>query len=49
MLQEDNADQPWPTGFRFADRTRARHAAVHGLLAAGHSRRAVQRQLGMTW
>ncbi|MFJ1936843.1 hypothetical protein ACIOGZ_29815 [Kitasatospora sp. NPDC088160] len=37
------------TGFRFADRTRARHAAVHALLAAGHSRRAVQRQLGMTW
>lgn len=41
-------DQPWPTGFRFADRTRTRHAAVHALLAAGHSRRAVQRQLGMT-
>ncbi|WP_232795101.1 ISL3 family transposase [Kitasatospora sp. NRRL B-11411] len=47
--REENADQPWPTGHRFADRTRARHAEVHALLAAGHSRRAVQRQLGMTW
>ncbi|MFE2640325.1 ISL3 family transposase [Streptomyces scopuliridis] len=28
---------PWPTGHRFADRTRARHAAVHALLEAGHS------------
>ncbi|XCW00633.1 transposase [Streptomyces sp. HUAS MG47] len=46
--REENVDQPWPTGFRFADRTRARHAEVHALLAAGHSRRAVQRQLGMT-
>jgi hypothetical protein len=40
---------PWPTGHRFADRTRARHAAVHALLAAGHSRRSIQRQLGMTY
>ncbi|MEU0946840.1 ISL3 family transposase [Streptomyces canus] len=40
---------PWPTGHRFADRTRARHAAVHALLEAGHSRRSIQRQLGMTW
>ncbi|MEU4469704.1 ISL3 family transposase [Streptomyces sp. NPDC024017] len=40
---------PWPTGHRFADRTRANHAAVHALLAAGHSRRAIQRQLGMTY
>ncbi|MET9879769.1 ISL3 family transposase [Actinacidiphila glaucinigra] len=39
----------WPTGHRFADRTRARHAAVHALLEAGHSRRSIQRQLGMTW
>lgn len=38
----------WPTGHRFADRTRARHAAVHALLEAGHSRRSIQRQLGMT-
>lgn len=49
VLQEEDADQPWPTGFRFADRTRARHAAVHALLAAGHSRRAVQRQLSMAY
>ncbi|MEU2114006.1 transposase [Streptomyces sp. NPDC019507] len=40
---------PWPTGHRFADRTRAKHAAVHALLAAGHSRRSVQRELGMTF
>lgn len=30
---------PWPTGHRFADRARAKHATVHALLAAGHSRR----------
>jgi hypothetical protein len=29
--------------------TRAKHAAVHALLAAGHSRRSVQRRLGMTY
>ncbi|WSQ96927.1 transposase [Streptomyces sp. NBC_01210] len=40
---------PWPTGHRFADRTRAKHAAVHALLAAGHSRRAIQRHFGMTY
>ncbi|MGW8365286.1 transposase [Streptomyces wedmorensis] len=40
---------PWPTGHRFADRTRAKHAAVHALLAAGHSRRSIQRQLGMAY
>lgn len=40
---------PWPTGHRFADRTRAKHATVHALLAAGHSRRSIQRQLGMTY
>ncbi|MEW2418404.1 hypothetical protein AB0953_32645 [Streptomyces sp. NPDC046866] len=40
---------PWPTGHRFADRTRARHATVHALLEAGHSLRSVQRQLGMAW
>ncbi len=38
-------EQPWPTGHRFADRARARHAAVHELLAAGHSRRAIARRL----
>ncbi|WP_231156135.1 hypothetical protein [Streptomyces sp. CNZ748] len=40
---------PWPRGHRFADRTRACHAAVDALLKAGHSRRSVQRQLGMTY
>ncbi|WP_258054606.1 transposase [Streptomyces sp. Ru71] len=40
---------PWPTGHRFADRTRAKHATVHALLAAGHSRRSIQRQLSMTY
>ncbi|RSD16346.1 ISL3 family transposase [Amycolatopsis eburnea] len=38
---------PWPTGHRFADRVRATHAAVHELLAAGHSQRAIARHLGM--
>ncbi|WP_203237075.1 ISL3 family transposase [Streptomyces gilvosporeus] len=45
----DPSGSPWPRGHRFADRTRARHAAVHALLKAGHSQRSVQRQLGMTW
>ncbi|MFD7481051.1 ISL3 family transposase [Streptomyces sp. NPDC059837] len=45
----DPTGSPWPTGHRFADRTRSNHAAVHALLAAGHSRRAIQRQLGMTY
>ncbi|MFG3013766.1 hypothetical protein ACGFZB_25655 [Streptomyces cinerochromogenes] len=40
---------PWPRGHRFADRIQARHAAVHALLEAGHSRRSIQRQLGMTY
>ncbi|WP_443044176.1 ISL3 family transposase [Streptomyces sp. NBC_00353] len=44
-----DSDSPWPTGHRFADRTRAKHATVHALLAAGHSRRSIQRQLGMTY
>ncbi|MFB8050680.1 transposase [Streptomyces rubiginosohelvolus] len=44
--EEEPSGSPWPTGHRFADRTRARHAA---LLEAGHSRRLIQRQLGMTW
>ncbi len=38
---------PWPTGHRFAERTRAKHATIHALLAAGHSKRSVARQLGM--
>ncbi|MER6151578.1 ISL3 family transposase [Streptomyces hirsutus] len=45
----DLSASPWPRGHRFADRTRSRHAAVHALLKAGHSRRSVQRQLGMTY
>ncbi|MEU7441567.1 ISL3 family transposase [Streptomyces sp. NPDC044780] len=48
LAEEDTSGSPWPTGHRFADRTRARHAAVHALLEAGHSRRSIQRQLGMT-
>ncbi|WP_329359588.1 hypothetical protein [Streptomyces sp. NBC_01483] len=47
--EEEPPGSPWPTGHRFADRTRARHAAVHALLEAGHSRRSIQRQLGVTW
>jgi transposase len=47
--EKDSSGSPWPTGHRFADRTRARHADIHALLEAGHSRRSVQRQLGMTW
>ncbi|MGW8395864.1 ISL3 family transposase [Streptomyces lydicus] len=39
---------PWPTGHRFADRTREKHATVHALLSQGHSRRAIGRQLHMT-
>ena len=38
----------WPTGHRFAERTHAKHATIHALLAAGHSKRSVARQLGMT-
>lgn len=40
---------PWPTGHRFADRTREKHAIVHGMLGEGHSRREVARQLRMTY
>ncbi|MFB7168157.1 ISL3 family transposase [Streptomyces sp. NPDC056242] len=47
--EEEPLGSPWPTGHRFADRTRSRHAAVHALLEAGHSLRSVQRQLGMAW
>ncbi|WP_408053909.1 ISL3 family transposase [Streptomyces sp. CMC78] len=45
---EDPSGSPWPRGHRFADRTRANHATVHELLAAGLSRRAIGRQLRMT-
>lgn len=49
ISEEKPAESPWPTGHRFADRTRARHAAIHALLEAGHTQRSIQRQLGMTW
>ncbi|ADI12555.1 IS6 family transposase [Streptomyces bingchenggensis BCW-1] len=45
---EPAALSPRPTGHRFAERTRAKHATIHTLLAAGHSKRSVARQLGMT-
>ncbi|MFJ1560333.1 ISL3 family transposase [Streptomyces mirabilis] len=45
---EPTALSPWPTVHRFAERTRAKHATIHALLAAGHSKRSVARQLGMT-
>ena len=48
-LAPAESGSPWPTGHRFADRTRAKHATVHALLIAGHSRRSIQRQLGMTY
>ncbi|MFD7704162.1 ISL3 family transposase [Streptomyces caelestis] len=47
--EEEPSGSPWPTGHRFANRTRSRHASVHALLEAGHSLRSVQRQLGMAW
>lgn len=45
---QESSDSPWPTGHRFADPTRTVHATVHALVEAGHSRRAIQRQLGIT-
>jgi hypothetical protein len=45
---QESSDSPWPTGHRFADRTQTVHATVHDLVEAGHSRRAIQRKLGMT-
>lgn len=47
LASEPPASSPWPTGHRFAERTRAKHATVHALLAAGHSKRSIARQLGM--
>ncbi|WP_405444387.1 hypothetical protein OG373_21435 [Streptomyces avidinii] len=47
--EEEPPGSPWPNGQRFADCTRARHAAVHALLESEHSRRSIQRQLAMTW
>ncbi|MFF8840307.1 ISL3 family transposase [Streptomyces sp. NPDC015130] len=46
-MPESPPSSPWPTGHRFAERTRAKHATVHALLAAGHSKRSIARQLGM--
>lgn len=45
--EDEQPGTQWPTGHRFADRARATHAAVHELLAAGHSQRAIARQLRM--
>lgn len=45
---ESTAVSPWPTGHRFAERTRAKHATIHALLAAYHSKRSAARQLNMT-
>ncbi|HEX5567833.1 MAG TPA: ISL3 family transposase [Streptomyces sp.] len=45
---ESPPGSPWPTGHRFAERTRIKHATLHALLAAGHSKRSVARQLGMS-
>lgn len=47
-LVQEASGSPWPTGHRFAERTRTMHATIHALVEAGHSRRAIQRQLGMT-
>ena len=44
---KEKADSPWRSE-RFANRVRARHATVHALLEAGHSRRSIGRQLQMT-
>ncbi|MFC9057260.1 transposase [Streptomyces sp. NPDC057074] len=44
---EETPDSPWQSQ-RFANRIRARHATVHAMLEAGHSRRAIGRQLHMT-
>ncbi|MEV4997047.1 ISL3 family transposase [Streptomyces niveus] len=47
MPSEEVPDSPWKSD-RFANRIRARHATVHALLEAGHSRRSIGRQLHMT-
>ncbi|MFE9469245.1 ISL3 family transposase [Streptomyces virginiae] len=47
--EAEPATSPWATSSRFADRTRSRHATIHSLIEAGHSRRSIQRQLGMTY
>ncbi|WP_308409514.1 ISL3 family transposase [Streptomyces sp. A 4/2] len=43
---EESSGSPRPTSHRFADRTRTMHVTIHDLVKAGHSRRAIQRQLG---
>ncbi|WP_406483284.1 ISL3 family transposase [Streptomyces platensis] len=54
---EEEADEPTPSeqypaspwkSDKFANRIRTRHATVHAMLEAGHSRRAIGRQLHMT-
>ncbi|GAA3659475.1 hypothetical protein GCM10023079_55090 [Streptomyces chitinivorans] len=47
MPPEEKAGSPWRSE-RFANRVRARHATVHALLEAGHSRRSIGRQLQTT-
>ncbi|GLW19694.1 transposase [Streptomyces sp. NBRC 13847] len=44
---EETLASPWKSD-RFANRIRARHATVHAMLEAGHSRRSIGRQLHMT-
>ncbi|WSD30381.1 ISL3 family transposase [Streptomyces sp. NBC_01744] len=44
---EETPVSPWQS-HRFANRIRARHATVHALLEAGHSRRSIGRRLHMT-
>ncbi|MEZ7156566.1 hypothetical protein OIE82_04865 [Streptomyces althioticus] len=44
VLVEEKTGSPWRSE-RFANRVRARHATVHALLEAGHSRRSIGRQL----
>ena len=44
---EEAPASPWKSD-RFANRIRARHATVHAMLEAGHSRRSIGRQLHMT-
>ncbi|MFE4023815.1 ISL3 family transposase [Streptomyces sp. NPDC059101] len=54
---EEGADEPTPSkeapaapwkSDKFANRIRTRHATVHAMLKAGHSRRSIGRQLHMT-
>ncbi|MFD7900565.1 ISL3 family transposase [Streptomyces sp. NPDC059743] len=47
VLSEETPASPWKSDL-FANRIRARHATVHAMLEAGHSRRSIGRQLHMT-